>query len=123
MQYSTSENSSQVSNINSLETFKVLDVKTNQIETLGAIDYVCGVVAAEESPSFNIEALKAQAVASFTYAVYVLNMMRSIRMQRLNTGVQISLPIHPPVHIFLKMMQESYGAITLKMTGIKYMKQ
>jgi stage II sporulation protein D len=72
MQYLTSENSSQVSKINSLETFKVLNVKTNQIETLGAIDYVCGVVAAEESPSFNIEALKAQAVASFTYAVYRL---------------------------------------------------
>lgn len=70
MQYSSSENSSELSNINSIDTFKVLDVKTDKVETLGAIDYVCGVVAAEEFPTFHTEALKAQAVASFTYAVY-----------------------------------------------------
>jgi stage II sporulation protein D len=72
MQYSTGENSSELSNINTIETFRVLNVKTNKIETLDAIDYVCGVVAAEELPSFHTEALKAQAVASFTYAVYRL---------------------------------------------------
>jgi stage II sporulation protein D len=72
MQYSTSENSSGLTNINSIETFRVLNVKTNKIETLGAVDYVCGVVAAEELPSFHTEALKAQAVASFTYTVHRL---------------------------------------------------
>jgi stage II sporulation protein D len=72
LQYPKSDNSSGISNINSIETFKVLNVKTNKIETLGAIDYVCGVVAAEIYPSFQTEALKAQAVASFSYAVYRL---------------------------------------------------
>jgi stage II sporulation protein D len=73
LQYSATENSSELTNINSIETFRVLNVKTNKIETLDAIDYVCGVVAAEELPSFHTEALKAQAVASFTYAVYRLD--------------------------------------------------
>lgn len=72
MQYSLTENSYGTSNFNSIETFRVLNVKTNKIETLGAIDYVCGVVAAEEYPSYQTETLKAQAVASFTYAVYRL---------------------------------------------------
>jgi len=35
-------------------------------------DYLIGVVAAEMPASFNIEALKAQAVASRTYAVYYI---------------------------------------------------
>jgi stage II sporulation protein D len=40
------------------------------INTLSMQDYLIGVVAAEMPASFNIEALKAQAVASRTYAVY-----------------------------------------------------
>lgn len=63
-------NASQLNTANQTEVFKVLDVKTGKIENIGAIDYICGVVAAEEPASFHAEALKAQAVAAFTYAVY-----------------------------------------------------
>ena len=48
----------------------ILDTKTNNKESKELEDYVIGVVAAEMPASFNIEALKAQAVASRTYAVY-----------------------------------------------------
>lgn len=56
--------------INKNEKFKILNVKTGKVEEIGAVDYVCGVVAAEMPYTFHTEALKAQAVASFTYAVY-----------------------------------------------------
>ncbi len=48
----------------------ILDTKTNNKESKELEDYVIGVVAAEMPASFNIEALKAQAVASRTYAAY-----------------------------------------------------
>lgn len=42
----------------------------NKIETLNLEDYIVGVVAAEMPASFSKEALKAQAVASRSYALY-----------------------------------------------------
>lgn len=54
-------------NINKI---KVKDTTKNTIEKLNLEDYIIGVVAAEMPASFNEEALKAQAVASRTYAVY-----------------------------------------------------
>lgn len=43
-----------------------------QARRMNLEDYVAGVVAAEISPSFPVEALKAQAVAARTYAAYKL---------------------------------------------------
>ena len=51
----------------------VKDVKTNDINKMDLEDYVIGVVAAEMPASFAEEALKAQAIASRTYAVYKMN--------------------------------------------------
>lgn len=51
---------------------KLKDAKEN-ISTLELEDYVVGVVAAEMPASFELEALKAQAVAARTYAVYKMN--------------------------------------------------
>ena len=52
------------------ENISVLDTKTNSIDNLDLEEYVIGVVSAEMPASFNMEALKAQAIASRTYAVY-----------------------------------------------------
>ena len=46
--------------------------KTKEINSLDLEEYVLGVVAAEMPASFNEEALKAQAIAARTYAVYKL---------------------------------------------------
>ena len=48
----------------------IKDTTRNTIENLNLEDYIVGVVAAEMPASFNEEALKAQAIASRTYAVY-----------------------------------------------------
>lgn len=47
--------------------------KNNKILTLNLEDYIVGVVAGEMPASFHIEALKAQAIASRTYAMYKMN--------------------------------------------------
>ena len=52
------------------EKINVKDSKTNAVEELKLEDYIVGVVAAEMPASFDIEALKAQAVAARTYAMY-----------------------------------------------------
>lgn len=48
---------------------KVKKSKTNEIESVPIEEYVIGVVAGEVPASFDLEALKAQAVASRTYAL------------------------------------------------------
>ena len=60
------------SNTTFFTTSPNINVKTdnNQIESLDLEEYIIGVVAAEMPASFNKEALKAQAVAARTYAVY-----------------------------------------------------
>jgi len=50
--------------------FKILRTATGKVEEIPSVDYICGVVAAEMPASYNEEALKAQAVAAFTYAYY-----------------------------------------------------
>lgn len=52
------------------EYFSILDRSTGQIEKVAVIDYLYGAVAAELPPGFHSEAMKAQAVASHTYALY-----------------------------------------------------
>lgn len=47
--------------------------KNNEIKEINLEDYIVGVVAGEMPASFELEALKAQAVASRTYAMYKIN--------------------------------------------------
>ena len=54
-------------------TYAVLDIQTGLINEVSVRDYVIGAVCAEMPATFNTEALKAQAVASHTYAMYQIN--------------------------------------------------
>ena len=49
---------------------KLLNPQTKELTTMVLEDYIIGVVAAEMPASFSVEALKAQAVASRSYAIY-----------------------------------------------------
>lgn len=51
------------------EKLKVLDITTGKVEDIPSFDYVVGAVCAEMPATFEPEALKAQAVAAYTYAV------------------------------------------------------
>jgi len=48
--------------------YKVLDVSTGEVIEVSVLDYIIGAVCAEMPASFEVEALKAQAVAAHTYA-------------------------------------------------------
>ncbi|MCL1951576.1 MAG: stage II sporulation protein D [Oscillospiraceae bacterium] len=52
----------------------VVRASSGKTETIGAREYLIGCVAAEMDPSSQLEALKAQAVASYTYARYRLEL-------------------------------------------------
>lgn len=51
------------------DIFLVLDIESGKILKIPARDYVIGAVCAEMPASFEPEALKAQAVAAYTYAI------------------------------------------------------
>ena len=52
---------------------KLLHLENNQVEELNLDEYLYGVVASEMPASFEIEALKAQAVVARTYTKYKQN--------------------------------------------------
>ena len=49
---------------------KLLHISTGEVEILDLDEYLIGVVASEMPASFDIEALKAQAVVARTYTIY-----------------------------------------------------
>ncbi len=51
------------------DEFKIFNESTGQVDIVNARDYVIGSVAAEMPMTYSDEALKAQAVASYTYAL------------------------------------------------------
>ena len=53
------------------DIFQVYIKEKNEVVSLSALDYITGVVAAEMPAVYDAEALKAQAVASYTYAYYI----------------------------------------------------
>ncbi len=52
------------------DTFRLCNTETEKVEKISAKDYIFGVVAAEMPALYEAEALKAQAVAAYTYALY-----------------------------------------------------
>lgn len=60
-------------NMNSQENdiFQVYITENDEVISLSALDYITGVVCAEMPALYDDEALKAQAVASYTYAYYI----------------------------------------------------
>ena len=55
------------------ETFRIYNTKTQETEKMDVKDYLFGVLAAEMPANYNAEALKAQAVAAYTFALYRKN--------------------------------------------------
>ena len=64
---------SAVKNEENIISIRLLDESTGKIENVNLEDYIIGVVSAEMPASFEVEALKAQAVAARTFAIYKKN--------------------------------------------------
>lgn len=52
------------------DSFNILDSGSGDVVKMTAYDYLCGALACEMPPTNSKEALKAQAVVSYTYALY-----------------------------------------------------
>ena len=85
---------------NTTPNITIKDSDTNEIETLNLEDYIIGVIAAEMPASFNEEALKAQAVASRTYAVY--------KMQNSNGKYDVVTDVSNQSYITIDKMKEKW---------------
>lgn len=68
--------------------------------TIDLEEYIIGVVAGEMPASFNMEALKAQAIASRTYAMY--------KMKNVNNYV-LSTTINDQVYLNMEQMKSKWG--------------
>lgn len=51
-------------------TVKLLHAKTKEVEEVNLDEYICNVVSAEMPATYDLEALKAQAVVARTYTIY-----------------------------------------------------
>ena len=54
-------------------TIKLLHTSSGQIEEISIDEYLYGVVSAEMPANFELEALKAQAIAARTYTIYQIS--------------------------------------------------
>ena len=81
------------------ETIRVLI--NGKVETIPLETYVIGVVAAEMPASFNVEALKAQAVASRSFALY--------RKQRATGNYDVTDDTRTQVYISTDTMKKRWG--------------
>lgn len=52
------------------ETFRLYRSESKTVEVISTEDYICGVLAAEIPMSYELEALKAQVVAAYGFALY-----------------------------------------------------
>lgn len=80
---------------------KVKDPTTNNVSSLKLEEYIIGVVASEMPASFNEEALKAQAIASRTYAIY--------KMQNNNNNYDVVTSVSNQGYITIEGMKNKWG--------------
>lgn len=94
------EGSSKTTFFYSTPNIKVKDTDTNEIMNLDLEEYIIGVVAAEMPASFNEEALKAQAVAARTYAIY--------KMKNNSNNYDVVTDVSNQSYITLEKMKEKW---------------
>ena len=75
--------------------------KNNEIKKLDLEEYIIGVVAGEMPASFEMEAIKAQAVTSRTYAMYKINNTKD--------NYDIETTVDDQVYITTDEMKEKWG--------------
>lgn len=89
--------------------FTIYNTATAKVETVSVRDYVRGAVAAEMPPSFHLEALKAQAVAAHTYALYRQNLSRLSPDPVIQNADFSADPDHGKGYMTEEMARERYG--------------
>jgi stage II sporulation protein D len=81
---------------------RVYNPTTTTIENMNLEDYILGVVAAEMPASFELEALKAQAIAARTFATY--------KMEHRQEAYDIIIGVADQAYNTIEQMQNKWGA-------------
>ena len=64
------DNTNDVGKFKDIKTIKLLHTDSQEVQEVDLEEYICNVVSAEMPADYELEALKAQAVAARTYTVY-----------------------------------------------------
>lgn len=91
------------------DSFKLYNHKTKKVETISVRDYLISVVGAEMPASFHTEALKAQAVASHTYALNMKNQQQKSPNKSLNGADLSTDPATSQSYMTKEELKEFYG--------------
>lgn len=86
---------------------KVYDTRTQEVVKLSLEDYVKGVVAAEMPGEFHIEALKAQAIASRTYAIHKTNKFNEGHPD--HSSAPLCTGVHCQAFLSIKELEEAHS--------------
>jgi len=109
------ENPTKIVSLPKISKVKVFISKTNTIEEINLEEYIIGVVAAEMPAEFELEALKAQAVAARTYALAHFTELGGIVCKNAN-GANLCDTVHCQVY----MDKEERIKLWPKGSGEKY---
>lgn len=82
------------------KTIKVYDPITKKISNMNLEDYIIGVVAAEMPASFELEALKAQAISARTFSIY--------KMEHRNLEYDIIIGVSDQAYNTIEEMQQKW---------------
>ncbi len=86
---------------------KVYDIKTKEVVTVDLEEYIKEVVAAEMPAKFNMEALKAQAVAARTFSIFRLEKYKNGHPDHQQAA--LCTGIHCQAHLSKEELRKSHG--------------
>lgn len=89
--------------------FLILNTESGQVEKVSAFDYVCSTVAAEMPVTYHEEALKAQAVAAYTYADRLRSAQRANPSENMKGADLSTDPSKNQAYLSKEQMQERWG--------------
>lgn len=101
---SESINNNKNINQNKMKTIKILDEQTKKIIEVEFEEYIKGVIAAEMPALFELEALKAQAVAARTYAIRKMSQNNSIDKADISID-----PARGQAYLSLDQLKQKWG--------------
>ena len=86
-------------------------LNNDEVITLDMFEYICSVVAAEMPPSYHEEALKAQAVASYSFTLYHINNLgQSQELDSAHKGAAVCTnPAHCKAYLSKTQAREKWG--------------
>lgn len=89
--------------------YKILDKDTGKVLELTPKEYITGVVAAEMPVSFELEALKAQAVAAHSYALRQIGLQLKNPDESLKGAYLSTDPAHFQAYLSEKQREKRFG--------------